>query len=208
MGTAATIMIVGQQTSTGVRWVATATQVLTELFAESSTHILKVLDAIDDEEFFWEPCFGCWTVHRRGEVRARSADGCGEWVIDYEADPEPDPAPVTTIAWRAVHVAAVNYLYWDYAFGSASLTFDLEMPGSASETVVWLAASQQPLLAALSVIHDEELDHPRRTNWGEERPTSWLFTTLINEQVHHGAEISLLRDLYRNRATLGTYRDE
>lgn len=28
--------------------------------------------------------------------------------------------------------------------------------------------------------------------------------TLINEQVHHGAEIALLRDLYRNRGTLRT----
>jgi len=29
---------------------------------------------------------------------------------------------------------------------------------------------------------------------------------LINEQVHHSAEISLLRDLYRNRGSLGTSR--
>ena len=31
---------------------------------------------------------------------------------------------------------------------------------------------------------------------------SQIFTTLITEQTHHGAEISLLRDLYRNRDTL------
>jgi hypothetical protein len=45
-------------------------------------------------------------------------------------------------------------------------------------------------------------------NWGEEWPTSRLFETLISEQVHHGAEISLLRDLYRNRATLGSQTGE
>jgi hypothetical protein len=59
----------------------------------------------------------------------QSADGSGEWVIDYEV-PDPKPAPVTTIAWRVVHIAAVNYLYWDYAFGSASIPYDLKCRGA------------------------------------------------------------------------------
>src|SRR5947209_16723786 len=79
--------------------VATAVDILTEQFTESSTKILKVLNTIEDAEFFWEPCADCWTVHRRSEPQAASADGSGEWVIDYEI-PQPDPAPVTTIAWR------------------------------------------------------------------------------------------------------------
>jgi hypothetical protein len=29
-----------------------------------------------------------------------------------------------------------------------------------------------------------------------------VLATLVNEQVHHGVEISLLRDLYRNRGSL------
>ncbi len=41
-----------------------------------------------------------------------------------------------------------------------------------------------------------------RTNWGDRWPVSRIFTCLINEQIHHGAEISLLRDLCRNRASL------
>ena len=136
-------------------------------------------------------------------MRAASADGCGEWVIDYEV-PDPDPAPLTTIAWRAVHVAAVNYLYWDYAFGPATASFDLEMPGNAAAATRWLRASQEPLIAALAALSDSDLDTPRKTNWGEWWPCHKIFTTLIHEQVHHGAEISLLRDLYRNRGTLGS----
>jgi len=31
-----------------------------------------------------------------------------------------------------------------------------------------------------------------------------ILAGLINEQVHHGAEISLLRDLYRYRSSLTT----
>ena len=174
-------------------------------FAESCEALSRVLADIGDEEFFWEPVAGCWTVHPRSQVRAASADGRGEWVIDYEV-PDPDPAPVTTIAWRTVHIAAVNYLYWDYAFGPAAASFDLEMPGNAAATTEWLKASQEPLNAVLAALADSELETPRKTNWGEWWPCHRIFTTLIREQVHHGAEISLLRDLYRNRETLG-YQD-
>lgn len=114
------------------------------------------------------------------------------------------PTPVTTIAWRTVHVALINHVYWDHAFGSATATFDLEMPGNAIDAVAWLTSSQEPLLESLQSLSDEDLERPRLTNWGEEWPTHRIFKTLIVEQVHHGAEVSLLRDLYRNRATLGS----
>ena len=182
--------------------MVTALTVLQEQFDASCTHLNGLLDGIGDEEFFWEPVDGCWTVHRRSETRARSADGCGEWVIDYEV-PEPDPAPVTTIAWRTVHIAVVNYLYWDYAFGPATASFDLEMPGDAPSAVRWLRDSQAPLTLALGEVSgDDRLDDLVLTNWGERWPISRIFETLINEQVHHGAEIALLRDLYRNRTSL------
>lgn len=183
--------------------MSSCVEFLRDEFARSSEALGRILGGIGDEEFFWEPVAGCGTVHSRSEVRAASADGCGEWVIDYEV-PDPDPAPVTTIAWRAVHVAAVNYLYWDYAFGPATASFDLEMPGNAAAATRWLRASQEPLIAVLAALSDFDLDTPRKTNWGEWWPCHKIFTTLIHEQVHHGAEISLLRDLYRNRGTLGS----
>jgi uncharacterized damage-inducible protein DinB len=178
-----------------------ATQILKEQFADSNARVLKVLDGIGDEEFFWEPCAGCWTLHRRSEIRASRVAGAGDWVLDDEwISP---PTPVTTIAWRTIHIAAVNYVYWDHAFGPATATFDLEFPGDAEAAIAWLAASQQPLAHTLQSLSDDEMGRPRLTNWGEEWYTYRLFKTLVNEQVHHGAEISLLRDLYRNRDTLG-----
>lgn len=186
------------------RVVTTATQLLGEQFGESSTHLERVLADIGNDEFFWEPCDGCWTDHHRCEPpRAAWADGSGEWVIDYEL-PEPDPAPVTTIAWRTIHVAAVNWMYWEHAFGAAMRTFPaLEIPGGSARAVVaWLAESQQPLLQELRHLDDQALEVKRSTNWGEKWPTRELFKILIRERVHHGAEISLLRDLYRNRRTL------
>lgn len=182
--------------------MATAREVLGRQFDDSSSHLADVIADVADEEFFWEPIPGCWTVHDRSEQRAASADGCGRWVIDYEV-PEPSPAPVTTIAWRTVHVAAVNYLYWDYAFGPATASFDLEMPGDAHSARDWLEGSQRPLAAALAGLDsDAALDELVLTNWGERWPVSRIFMTLVNEQVHHGAEIALMRDLYRNRAEL------
>jgi len=141
-------------------------------------------------------------VHRRSEPRGVSADGSGEWVIDYDPS-QPRPAPFTTIAWRTVHIAAVNYLYFNYAFGSASLTFDLEIPGDVAEATGWLLASHEPLTAALAGLSDTDLDRLAPVNWGGRWPLHKIVATLINEQVHHGAEISMLRDLYWHRDSLG-----
>lgn len=101
-----------------------------------------------------------------------------------------------------MHIAAVNYLYWDYAFGPATATFDLEMPGTAHDALDWLAASQAPLTKVLSDLTEDALDDLVPTNWGDRWPVRRIFMTLITEQVHHGAEISLMRDLYRNRRSV------
>jgi hypothetical protein len=178
--------------------MTTGVDLLRDGYADSCARLDRILTGIEESEFFWEPVPGCWTVHRREEKRAASADGSGEWVLDYEV-PDPQPAPLTTIAWRTVHIAAVNYLYWDYAFGPATLSYDLDIPGSAARAVPWLRASQGPVREALARLSDADLDSPRLTNWGETWPCHRIFTTLITEQTHHGAEISLLRDLYRNR---------
>jgi DinB family protein len=93
-------------------------------------------------------------------------------------------------------------VYWDYAFGSASLTFDLDLPGDVAEATDWLFASHQPVLDAVDGLTDADIDREVPTSWGELWPLHRVVATLVNEQVHHGAEISLLRDLYRNRTSL------
>ena len=64
--------------------MSSCVEFLRDEFVRSSEALGRILGGIGDEEFFWEPVAGCWTVHPRSEVRAASADGCGEWVIDYE----------------------------------------------------------------------------------------------------------------------------
>ena len=181
--------------------MTTGVDILRAAYAGSCDSLRRVLTGVTAEEVFWEPVAGCWTVLPRSEDRGVSVDGSGQWVIDYDPS-QPQPAPFTTIAWRTIHVAAVNYLYWDYAFGTASLSFDLELPGDVAEATDWLFESHLPVLDALRGLTDADLDRLAPTNWGERWPTHRIFATLVNEQVHHGAEISMLRDLYRYRTSL------
>jgi hypothetical protein len=61
------------------------------------------LNGLTDEEYRWEPVPGAWNVRPRGKGTAPVAAGAGEFTIDF-AMPEPDPPPVTTIAWRLGHI--------------------------------------------------------------------------------------------------------
>lgn len=146
------------------------------------------LKDLTDEEFFWEPVPGCWTVHP-------AEDGC--WIIDY-ADPPPKPLPVTTIAWRVVHIGACKIMYHEYAFGAGKLTWDeLEIPHGAASAVAWLEKGHTHLQSVLNSLDDTDLEQMRPTNWGELWPSWRIFWTMIAHDLQHGAEIGCLRDLYR-----------
>src|SRR6185437_10039230 len=63
------------------------------------------LDGLTNEEYFWEPVRGCWSIRLCGTSAAPMLEGSGEWTMDFASpDPEPAPAPVTTIAWRLAHI--------------------------------------------------------------------------------------------------------
>src|SRR6266508_2732508 len=92
------------------------------------------LAGLTDDEYFWEPVPGCWTIHR---------DESGAWISDY-AQPDPDPAPFTTIGWRLVHVADCKVMYHEWAFGPRKLTFpDLAPPATAAGAVARLEEGHQ-----------------------------------------------------------------
>lgn len=59
------------------------------------------LETLTDEEYLWEPVPGCWSIRPAGP------GGRGEF---EQAWPDPEPAPVTTIAWRLSHLAEVSLL--------------------------------------------------------------------------------------------------
>src|SRR5205807_10097883 len=53
------------------------------------------LDGLTDDEFFWQPVPDCWTIYEEPGSR---------WTYHY-AEPDPQPAPVTTVGWQLVHLA-------------------------------------------------------------------------------------------------------
>lgn len=160
----------------------------------SCDRLLRRLDGLRDEEYRWEPVDGCWNVRRD------DASPSG-WTVDYP-DVPPDPPPLTTIAWRMLHISDGNTIYWEYAFGPGRRKFwDLLPHGGAAGAIEYLIESQRPITATLAELNNDALDEMRPTHFGLEWPAYRVMRVLIDEQVHHGAEIALLRDLYRYRAT-------
>lgn len=160
------------------------------------------LEGLTDDEYLWEPVPGCWNVRPRGTGTAPVLGGGGDWTIDF-AYPEPEPAPVTTIAWRIGHLVVgvlaarvhshfggqpADYLTWEYA-------------GTADEALAQLDAGYAAWTAGVRSLGEEGLFTPcgeAEGPWAE-HPKLDLVLHINREMIHHGAEIALLRDLYAHR---------
>jgi hypothetical protein len=100
----------------------------------------------------------------------------------------------------AALVRAPGWIYWEHAFGPGKKNVgDLWPHGTAAEAIEYLVESQRQITDTLDELDDDALDDNRPTHFGVTWPASRVLSVLIDEQVHHGAEIALLRDLYRNR---------
>ncbi|GAA4434978.1 DinB family protein [Actinokineospora soli] len=165
-------------------------------------HLRPRLDGLTDDEYFWEPVDGCWNVRRRGESTAPIAAGSGDWVIEF-AIPEPDPAPVTTIAWRLGHII-VGVLGARNAshFGGPPVEYpSFEYAGTAKDALAQLDEVHAAWRAGVLGLSDEDLAKPVGEAEGPyaEYPMATLVLHINREVIHHGAEIALLRDLHRAR---------
>jgi DinB family protein len=166
-----------------------AVDVLRRQWRASGERLEERLAGLSDAEFFWEPASPVWTVR---EHPAK----LGRWEIDYDWPP-PEPPPLTTIAWRLVHLANGNWIYWEHAFGPGVRMFpDLVVPGSADAARADWRASREPISSWLEKATDEQLPEMRPSHLGEPRSAGDVVMILIDEQTHHGAEIALLRDLH------------
>jgi uncharacterized damage-inducible protein DinB len=120
------------------------------------------------------------------------------WIADYE-EPDPIPAPITTIGWRIVHIADCKLMYHEYAFGPGRLQWpELEAPPAVADALAALDERQSTLVSAVRGLTDDvELDVERMTNWGEPWPTWQVLWTMVHHDLWHGGEIGAIRDLYR-----------
>jgi DinB family protein len=168
--------------------VSSAVDLLAEQMSESYQIVATRLDGLTDGEFFWEPGPDCWRIYQAED---------GRWTYDYE-EPDPVPAPLTTIGWRQVHIAVCKVMYHEYAFGPRLLSWDsIETPHTADDATRMLAGGHELLADDLSKLSEADLETPVLTNWGEEWPIRRIFWTMIHHDAHHGAEIGVLRDLHR-----------
>ncbi|WP_341874364.1 hypothetical protein [Microbispora hainanensis] len=98
------------------------------------------MSGLGDAEYLWEPAEGCWSIRARPD---------GAFALDW-AFPAPEPAPLTTVAWRLAHIGQTLAQRADYHFGGGTLTM---------ERIQWLAC--------------EPGDHPpRRRGRAAPRPLS------------------------------------
>jgi hypothetical protein len=159
------------------------------------------------EEYFWEPVPDSWSVRRRGGgpgPRATWLVGGGEWGRDGYRGSEPYPPPFTTIAWRTSHLTEMLAMRADYTSGSRSLTKDnYVVQGDADGAVAALAAAVESWRGTLLGCDDAALDTVGYSSYPYGSDAEEAFVDIVwwvnQEVLHHGAEIALLRDLYRAR---------
>lgn len=183
-------------TRTEIDWNA---ELLDQLGRHWQHQLCPRLEGLRDEEYFWEPAEDSWNVRPRGQSTAPIAAGGGDFTIDF-AVPEPDPPPVTTIAWRLGHVI-VGVLGMRNAnhFGGPEMDYQsFGYAGTAAEALDQLDAAYAAWTDGVRNLGQRGLAAPCGAAEGPfaEYPMAALVLHINREVIHHGAEIALLRDLY------------
>ena len=156
-------------------------------------HLAPRLAGLTDDEYFWEPVKDCWSLRT-------AADG-GATLDGQEGEQDPDPPPVTTIAWRMTHVSFhVLGVRTSSHFSDGSLTMQTaELPVTADDAVATLERHYLGGRDAVAALDGAALARAMGDAEGpwSKRPMATLLLHVNREVMHHGAEICLLRDLYR-----------
>lgn len=171
---------------------------LVDLSDEAWKRIRARIDGLGDEEYFWEPTQGCWSIRQRDD---------GTWMADWPL-PRPEPEPFTTIAWRLWHLIdmygedrAPQWLGVPAQGTPIGLDDpDGAPPATAADAVALLERAHERWDAHLSLAQNERLNEPVGTVAGPQyadRTRAAYILHMLDEFIHHGAEIALLRDLWR-----------
>jgi len=158
------------------------------------------MDGLTDEEYHWEPVPGMWGIRPRGTSAGPIAPGTGDFTVDF-AFPEPSPPPVTTIAWRIAHLlVGVFGMRAASHFGGPAVSYEAyDYPGDAAAALERLDASYALWINGVRRLSADDLRHPcgpAEGPWAKYSMSN-LVLHINREALHHGAEIALLRDLYR-----------
>ena len=151
------------------------------------------LRGLDDGEYLWEPVPGCWTIRDGGDGR-HYPDG---------VQPAPQPPPFTTIAWRLAHLTACygadrNGRFLHVTLEPAVLSSDGSRAATATEALELLERAHARWRAHLTAVPADAMAERLGPVAGPfaEGTISGFVLHMVDEFVHHGAELALLRDLY------------
>lgn len=176
-----------------------STDLLDQLEFYWTVHFRPRLAGLTDDEYLWEPVDGAWSLRPSGPGGALEA----EFVR-----PEPPLPPVTTIAWRAMHVGRDVLgkrarAFFDPAAADADMYDDRHwpsaLPGTAEGALELLDSAYALWRSGVAGLDDEAMLRPLGPRGGPYAEDSMAKLVLhVNREVMaHGAEICLLRDLYR-----------
>ena len=161
------------------------------------------LGGLTDDEYCWEPVPGCWSIRERS-----NGTPFGEWApIVY-------PDPFTTLAWRLWHL--IDMYGEDRAPKWLGVepqgepigpdAADSTPPTTAAEALDQLDRAHTRWDAHLALVDDERLGTVIGPIGGEhgDGTRAGYVLHMLDEFIHHGAEIALLRDLYRWQRPVST----
>lgn len=167
-----------------------------------NTHFRPRLVGLTDEEYLAEPLAGMWGIRPDADGRLRP-----DLLV-----PEPPTPPVTTVAWRLDHVTrGVLGIRARALFGTSPLGADVDadmfderhwpdpVPADAAGALASLDLAYDLWRAGVAASDDEAMGRPLGPRGAAYADNSLAQLVLhVNREVMaHGAEICLLRDLYR-----------
>lgn len=153
-----------------------------------------ILPGLTDDMCFWEPAPGAWSVRRID----------GSWVPDW-SDAEPDPAPTTSIAWTAWHLA----WWWSEtiarARGQPSPGREgVRYPGTANGARAQLSGLATEWKGLIADLGQAALIRPSTFPWPEPRPFAMTIAWANAELMKNIAEIGAVKRLYAGKGHVPT----
>jgi hypothetical protein len=170
-------------------------------FDEGWSRLTRRLTGLGDDEYFWEPVPGCWSL---------SSGTDGRWRLDREEDESTplDTPPVTTIAWRLGHLGGEALGgFTAMRFPELATGREDDYPSNAAEVPDFLDRNYRAWRAGIAGLEEDGWQAPLGEAWGPyaESNTVDLALHVLDEVVHHAAEVGVLRDLYPHRRDLGSH---
>lgn len=166
---------------------------ITRTFDYVWDRLLTRIQGLADDEYFWEPVAGSWSLR---QVKN------GRWLLDGDGGggPAPDPVPVTTIVWRLGHIGGTlgGFARMRFGDGQRLRNEDLDVPAHADGIQPFLTDHYRFWMDGLLALPEASWFQPLGEKFDpySEANTLDLALHVLDELVHHAAEVGVLRDLW------------